>query len=67
MNKPENYTLGLDMGVASIGWAVVSKEDKFLDSGVRVFQSGVANFGTRNETHLNQKRRSARGARKRTV
>ena len=65
MNKPENYTLGLDMGVASIGWAVVSKEDEFLDSGVRIFQAGVANFGTGKDTHLNQERRSARGARRR--
>ena len=59
------YTLGLDMGVASLGWAVVSEEKKFIDSGVRIFPAGIDKFGTGKDTHLNQERRAARGARRR--
>ena len=65
MSKPSNYVLGLDMGVASIGWAAVSKEEKFVDSGVRIFPAGVDKFGTGKDTHLNQERRKAREARRR--
>ena len=61
------YTLGLDMGVASLGWAVISEEDKFIDSGVRIFPAGIDKFGTGKDTHLNQKRRGARGARRRVT
>ncbi len=41
-----NYTLGLDMGVASLGWAVVSEEDEFVDTGVRVFPAAVEAFNS---------------------
>ncbi len=60
-----SYTLGLDMGVASIGWAAVSADEKKIESGVRIFPPGVDKFGTGKDTHLNQKRRQARGARRR--
>ncbi len=63
--KISNYTLGLDMGVASIGWAVVSTIDKFIDSGVRVFPAGLDNFNSAKEKHPNIDRRSARGMRRR--
>lgn len=59
------YTLGLDMGVASLGWAVVSEEDKFIDSGVRIFPAGLGNFNSAKEKHPNQDRRIARGMRRR--
>ena len=62
-----NYTLGLDMGVASLGWAVISQEDQFIDSGVRIFPAGIDKFGTGKDTHLNQERRKARGARRRVT
>ena len=62
-----NYTLGLDMGVASLGWAVISEEDQFIDSGVRIFPAGIDKFGTGKDTHLNQQRRKARGARRRVT
>ncbi|MBK1835629.1 type II CRISPR RNA-guided endonuclease Cas9 [Roseibacillus ishigakijimensis] len=61
----KNYVIGLDMGVASIGWACLSKEDKEIDSGVRIFPAGIDKFGTGKDTHLNQKRRKARTARRR--
>jgi len=62
-----NYTLGLDMGVASLGWAAVSEDNQFIDSGVRIFPAGIDKFGTGKDTHLNQERRKARGARRRVM
>ena len=33
-----NLTLGLDIGIASVGWAVVNqKEGKLVDMGIRLF------------------------------
>lgn len=55
------------MGVASLGWAAISEEDQFIDSGVRIFPAGIDKFGTGKDTHLNQQRRSARGARRRVT
>lgn len=63
--QPKTYTLGIDMGVASIGWAAVSVESKWLDCGVRVFPAGVDNFNSPKEKHPNLDRRSARGMRRR--
>lgn len=60
-----NYTLGLDMGVASLGWAVVSEEEQKIDSGVRIFPAGLDNFNSSKEKHPNQDRRLARGMRRR--
>ncbi|QTN31930.1 type II CRISPR RNA-guided endonuclease Cas9 [Akkermansiaceae bacterium] len=60
-----NYTLGLDMGVASLGWSVVSEEDEFIDTGVRVFPAAVDAFNSSKEKHPNQDRRGARGMRRR--
>lgn len=53
------------MGVASIGWAVVSTKDQFIDSGVRVFPAGLDNPTSNSPENRNQKRREARGARRR--
>lgn len=53
------------MGVASLGWAVFSEDKQFLHSGVRIFPAGIDKFGTGKDTHLNQERRAARGARRR--
>ena len=63
--KVSNYTLGLDMGVASLGWAVLSTDDQFIDSGVRIFPAGLDNFNSSKEKHPNIDRRSARGMRRR--
>lgn len=60
-----DYTLGIDMGVASIGWGAISPERKWLDCGVRVFPAGVDNFNSPKEKHPNLDRRSARGMRRR--
>lgn len=47
MNTPRKYVLGLDLGVTSIGWALVSVPDREEDSrrllraGVHLFQAGI--------------------------
>lgn len=52
-----NYILGLDIGIASVGWAVVSSENaSVVESGVRLFTSA--------EAQQNQDRRSFRGVRR---
>lgn len=61
----KKYTLGIDMGVASLGWAAVSLESKWLDCGVRVFPAGVDNFNSAKEKHPNLDRRAARTMRRR--
>lgn len=53
-------TFGLDIGIASVGWAVLA-ENRIVDLGVRCFDPGENEKG---EPH-NQKRRGARVARNR--
>jgi CRISPR-associated endonuclease Csn1 len=59
-----NYTLGIDMGVASIGWAVVSTAEKKIASGVRIFPAGQ-NLKLPKEEQANYCRRTRRLARRR--
>ena len=45
MNADMTKILGLDLGTASIGWALVERNDTgyaLLDQGVDIFQEGVA-------------------------
>lgn len=58
------YTLGLDIGSNSIGWALLDVEgQKVVGAGVRVFQEGVGREkGV--EVSKNETRRLARGARR---
>lgn len=61
----KNYTLGLDIGSNSIGWALLDTEDrKIIDSGIRIFQEGVDRDNNGAEISKNAARRMARGARK---
>lgn len=56
-----NYILGLDLGIASIGWAVRNLDNPSIeDLGVRVFERGE----TSNGKPLNVERRGARGSRR---
>ncbi len=32
-----NYRLGLDIGIASVGWGIVDEKDNIVDAGVRLF------------------------------
>ena len=60
-----NYTLGLDLGTNSIGWALVDSEKKeIIDAGVRVFPEGVDKINSEKEASRNQVRRTARQARR---
>ncbi|MFA6076073.1 MAG: type II CRISPR RNA-guided endonuclease Cas9 [Negativicutes bacterium] len=57
------YTLGLDIGITSVGWAVLNNDDERIeDLGVRTFQ-GAEN--PKDGTSLNTPRRMARGLRRR--
>jgi CRISPR-associated endonuclease Csn1 len=60
----KNYTLGLDLGSNSIGWALLDIEGrKFIGAGVRIFQEGV-NRDKGEEISRNATRRAARSARR---
>ncbi len=60
-----SYTLGLDIGSHSIGWAILDTDKKpsILDIGVRVFPEGVDREKGQ-EKSKNATRREARGARR---
>jgi len=60
------YTLGLDIGSNSIGWALIETGERpaITDMGVRVFPEGVDRDTKRLEKSKNATRREARGARR---
>ncbi|MCC3352917.1 type II CRISPR RNA-guided endonuclease Cas9 [Ruminococcus albus] len=59
-----NYYLGLDVGIGSIGWAVINIEKKRIeDFNVRIFKSGEIQEKNRNSRASQQCRRS-RGLRR---
>lgn len=56
------YSLGLDIGIASIGWAIIDEENlRIHDLGVRIFEKAELPKGA----SLATPRREARGARRR--
>ncbi len=56
------YTIGLDIGIASVGWAVINNDKSRIENlGVRVFKKAEESDGKA----LNLARREARGARRR--
>lgn len=61
-----SYTLGLDIGSKSIGWALLQdgKKQSIVDIGVRVFPEGVERDTKGLEKSKNATRREARGARR---
>jgi len=64
------YTLGLDLGSNSVGWAMIANEGqafpngKGIIAGVRVFPEGVGKTTTGAEQPRGQDRRVARGQRR---
>ena len=60
------YTLGLDIGSKSIGWALLDKGQRpsIVDIGVRVFPEGVDRDTKGLEKSKSQTRREARGSRR---
>ena len=56
------YTIGLDIGIASVGWAVINNDKSRIENlGVRVFKKAEEADGK----SLNLARREARGTRRR--
>lgn len=57
INKNANYVLGLDIGVASVGWGIIDEiSNDIIDCGVRLFESADAS--------KNEERRKFRGTRR---
>ncbi|MBF0542693.1 MAG: type II CRISPR RNA-guided endonuclease Cas9 [Nitrospirae bacterium] len=59
------YTLGLDLGVNSIGWAYVTNENQITAAGCRIFQEGINKKGAA-EISKNADRRACRQLRRQT-
>ncbi|WP_165009000.1 type II CRISPR RNA-guided endonuclease Cas9 [Neisseria yangbaofengii] len=64
--KPMNYILGLDIGIASVGWAVIEIDEqempkRLIDVGVRVFEKAET---AKEGESLNKVRREARSQRR---
>ncbi len=59
------YSLGLDIGSNSIGWALLDTGgQQIIDAGVRIFQEGVDRDTSGSEVSKNETRRIARGTRR---
>ncbi len=57
-----NYYLGLDVGIGSVGWAVLNLDkNRIEDFGVRIFDSGE---DLKNKERTSQQRRQHRGIRR---
>ena len=63
MQKPMKYVLGLDIGIGSVGWAVIRCERKarIENFGVRIFDSGE---NEKRKSRASQKRRMYRSRRR---
>ena len=66
MSTKTNRILGLDLGIGSIGWAVIDSENRRIDDlGVRIFSSGEE--GARKAAdRASQQRRAKRSVRRQT-
>lgn len=61
-NKKEKINIGLDIGVASVGWAILNNDSEIIDMGSRLFKDAAEE---KDGSLANQKRRSARHMRRR--
>ncbi len=62
---PVKFTIGLDVGSNSLGWAIVAEDSyAILAMGVRIFPEGVDRDKQGTEIPKNQARRQARGMRR---
>lgn len=58
-----NLVLGLDIGVSSVGWAVVDRSSgKILDCGVRLFEEGLSAENVKRRTFRSRRRLKRRKA-----
>ena len=51
-----NLRFGLDIGVASVGWAVVNDEYEVLESGSNIFESANASQNVERRSYRQTKR-----------
>lgn len=61
--QPATFILGLDIGIGSVGWAVIrdqGEHSRIEDFGVRIFDSGESNQGKDRPTQERRHKRSAR-------
>jgi CRISPR-associated endonuclease Csn1 len=62
------FTLGIDLGPTSIGWALLDEGcSRLVAAGVRVFPEGVERDTSGTEISKNEQRRIARGMRRQTA
>lgn len=62
MEQKLNYVIGLDLGIGSVGWAVINLDKRRIeDFGVRLFDSGE---DTRQKERKSQQRRGYRSMRR---
>lgn len=57
MEKRKRINIGFDIGITSVGWAIVDEENNIIDRGVRLFKElkegkKYANEDRRNKRHL---------------
>ena len=57
-----SYVLGLDLGIASVGWSIVEPGNRIIDLGVRVFKKAETD---KEGDPLNLIRRESRLSRRR--
>lgn len=63
-----NTILGFDIGVNSIGWALIDDgKQSIIDMGVRIFPEGVDRDQTGKEKSKNEERRTKRGVRRQVM
>lgn len=64
MNRSDELTIGLDIGIGSCGWAVINDSQRRIeDIGVRIYSSGEEGV-TKSEDRASQKARSYRSRRR---
>ena len=68
--KSAPYILGLDLGAASLGWAVVALADgkpaRHVDGGARIFPEAIENLEQGKDEPKSAQRRLARQMRRQT-
>ena len=56
-----NYIIGIDVGIGSVGWAIINLDKRRIeDCGVRIFETGE---NVQKRESICQERRTARGIR----
>ncbi|WP_163970590.1 type II CRISPR RNA-guided endonuclease Cas9 [Oceanobacillus halotolerans] len=51
-----HYTLGLDIGIGSVGWGLIDDEQKIIDAGTRIFPEADVSNNDGRRTHRSTRR-----------